>query len=45
MKPNLNRPIDIIETMRRISIEALGKFAFGYKFGVRVGKYFCIFFL
>ncbi|GBC24074.2 cytochrome P450 [Rhizophagus irregularis DAOM 181602=DAOM 197198] len=33
MNPNLNRPINIIETMRRISIEALGKFAFGYKFG------------
>ncbi|POG74196.1 cytochrome P450 [Rhizophagus irregularis DAOM 181602=DAOM 197198] len=33
MNPNLNRPINIIESMRRISIEALGKFAFGYKFG------------
>ncbi|CAB4389676.1 cytochrome P450 [Rhizophagus irregularis] len=33
MNPNLNRPINIIEPMRRISIEALGKFAFGYKFG------------
>ena len=36
MKQNLNRPIDIFETMQRITIEVLGKLAFGYKFGVRM---------
>ncbi|CAB5187082.1 unnamed protein product [Rhizophagus irregularis] len=33
MKPKLNRPIDVYETMQRVTIEALGKLGFGHKFG------------
>ena len=36
MKQNLNRPIDIYETMQRTTIEILGLLAFGYQFGVRL---------
>ena len=34
MQPNLDKPIDIFEVMQRITIEVLGKLAFGYKCGV-----------
>jgi hypothetical protein len=43
MKPKLNRPIDVYETMQRVTIEALGKLGFGHKFGVRVGRYIYFF--
>uniref|UniRef100_A0A1D1YE05 Cytochrome P450 4F22 n=1 Tax=Anthurium amnicola TaxID=1678845 RepID=A0A1D1YE05_9ARAE len=33
MQQNLNQPIDIFEVMQRITIEVLGKLAFGYQFG------------
>ncbi|RIA86494.1 cytochrome P450 [Glomus cerebriforme] len=33
MQQNLNRPIDVFEVSQRITIEVLGKLAFGYKFG------------
>ena len=40
IQQNLNRPIDVFETMQRTTIEVIGKLAFGYKFGVRVWKIF-----
>jgi hypothetical protein len=34
MKNNLDRPINAYKSMQRITIEILGKLAFGHKFGV-----------
>ena len=36
IQPNLNKPIDIYETIQRPVLDVLGKLAFGYKFGVRI---------
>ncbi|CAI2177310.1 11164_t:CDS:10 [Funneliformis geosporum] len=43
MKQDLGRPIDIFETMQRITIEVLGKLAFGYRFGAIESVYYLIF--
>ena len=40
MQQNLNKPIDTFELMQRITIEVLGKLAFGYRFGVSMGNIF-----
>ena len=42
MKQYLNRPIDVFETMQRVTVEVLGKLAFGHKFGVSNGNLSCI---
>ena len=38
MQQNLNHPIDVYETMQRITIEVLGKLAFGYHLGVSISN-------
>jgi hypothetical protein len=40
MQQNLNQPIDAFELMQRVTIEVLGKLAFGYRFGVSMKNIF-----